>query len=109
MQIPLDRMYRDILILCKVSFAAIGVCVFCAQLRLRTFYFQGEVIMEEKITKINASDHSRALLSVLMEKRRMLEACLDNRGKELLKEYDKAFEDFFWTVCDAAYADGISK
>ena len=65
--------------------------------------------MEEKITKINTPESSRELLSALMEKRRMLEARLDDKGKELLKEYDKAFEDFFWTVCDAAYADGRSK
>ena len=65
--------------------------------------------MEEKITKINTPESSRELLSALMEKRRMLEACLDDKGKELLKEYDKAFEDFFWTVCNAAYADGRSK
>ena len=65
--------------------------------------------MEEKTTKINTPESSRELLSALMEKRRMLEARLDDKGKELLKEYDKAFEDFFWTVCDAAYADGRSK
>ncbi|MBP3370040.1 MAG: hypothetical protein J6L85_04735 [Clostridia bacterium] len=65
--------------------------------------------MEEKITKINAPENSRALLFALMEKHRLLEACLDDKGKELLKEYNKAFEDFFWTVCDAAYADGRSK
>ena len=51
--------------------------------------------MEEKITKINAPENSRALLFALMEKHRLLEACLDDKGKELLKEYDKAFEDFF--------------
>ena len=65
--------------------------------------------MEEKITTINAPENSRALLFALMEKHRLLEVCLDDKGKELLKEYDKAFEDFFWTVCDAAYSDGRSK
>lgn len=68
-----------------------------------------EIIMEEKITKINAPENSRALLFALMEKRNLLEARLDTEGKKLLLEYDKAFEDFFWAVCDSAYADGRSK
>ena len=63
MQIPLDRMYRAILILCKVSFAAIGVCVFCALAPVSALFVVGEfmrskvfnqllTIIEIKITEI---------------------------------------------------------
>ena len=49
-QIPLSRMYRNVLILCKVSLATIGVCVFYASAPAGAFFnFTEEKKMKKRI------------------------------------------------------------
>ena len=56
----------------------------------------------------NISNEGREILAKLLAKRAELEALLDEKGKNLLEEYDKLGEKLIWRLCDTAYADGRS-
>jgi hypothetical protein len=97
----------------KACFAAIGVCVFRAWLRLRTFLFRRTVLWKKKILLIPFHERimilgRRVSFSLKCRKNvRSLKTCLTK--KNLLGQYDIACEKFFWHMCNRAYAQGSSE